>query len=172
MMIENAKPSNDGWDSGVTSSPSRLPLCTTPHFLNWFAKVHPSSHSKLKKYCSDWDCENPIRVTRFEEEGGVLDLKYCSSSPLCFNFRVCAFPRSRSLRVPIGLPDRYRGSAWFILSGAHTIQRLHPKDYYMSLLSQYVDAPSPARDEIEKDIYRSFPSHPYFQIGQPGTSHA
>lgn len=73
--------------------------------------------------------------------------------------------RDRSLGNLIrnyGIPNRYRGSMWLIMSGAWN--DLPPKSYYENLKSDAdgKTVPHLVKEEIEKDLHRSLPEHPYY----------
>eukprot|EP01102_Stenamoeba_stenopodia_P017114 TRINITY_DN6093_c0_g1_i1.p1 TRINITY_DN6093_c0_g1~~TRINITY_DN6093_c0_g1_i1.p1 ORF type:complete len:1052 (-),score=286.58 TRINITY_DN6093_c0_g1_i1:38-3193(-) len=62
-----------------------------------------------------------------------------------------------------GIPDMYRGLLWKHFSGATFISYASPSSYYSSLLLRFQSKDSLAKEEIERDLIRSFPEHPYFQ---------
>lgn len=55
-----------------------------------------------------------------------------------------------------------RGMLWKVWSGAEFKKQLEP-NMYGELLKYYEGQPSVATEEIEKDLHRSFPEHPYYQ---------
>ena len=61
-----------------------------------------------------------------------------------------------------GIPDLFRGKVWMYGSGAMFKAASNPF-YYKNLLNQSKDENTQAMDDIEKDLHRSFPEHPYFQ---------
>jgi len=61
-----------------------------------------------------------------------------------------------------GLHDKDRAHLWFLWSGALFRLRLWP-GHYSELLKYYEGQPSVATQEIEKDLHRSFPEHPFYQ---------
>lgn len=67
-----------------------------------------------------------------------------------------------------GVPDSKRGLLWQILSGSYALRLLQGGGYYAKLLGDNAETPSMAREEIDKDVHRSFPTHPYFEQGAPG----
>jgi len=65
-------------------------------------------------------------------------------------------------QVRVGIPDELRGNLWQICSGS--INRLKEQPlYYKNIVNEYKDQESLATEEIERDLYRSFPEHPYYQ---------
>eukprot|EP01027_Heterolobosea_sp_BB2_P001737 GEZU01002593.1.p1 GENE.GEZU01002593.1~~GEZU01002593.1.p1 ORF type:complete len:201 (+),score=66.86 GEZU01002593.1:44-604(+) len=60
-----------------------------------------------------------------------------------------------------GVPPEMRGEVWFLLSGAYH-RRAQNVGYYQALLDRYGNKESPATKEVERDIDRTFPDHPYF----------
>lgn len=70
------------------------------------------------------------------------------------------FKQLETLIVQGGIPEAYRPAIWWELSGGHAKSKLHPKNYYHSLLQFNPDAE--VRTSIAKDISRTFPGHSYF----------
>jgi hypothetical protein len=69
----------------------------------------------------------------------------------------------RSL-VRDGIPDTWRGLIWQISCGSIYIKMLKEQDnYYANILEKNKGQTSQATEEIDKDIHRSLPEHPYFQ---------
>lgn len=60
-----------------------------------------------------------------------------------------------------GIPDDMRGILWQILSGSRCKYVANPS-YYHNLLKHHQNDHSEAADEIEKDIHRSLPTHPFY----------
>lgn len=60
-----------------------------------------------------------------------------------------------------GIPDDMRGKLWQILSGSRSKVQVR-KNEYQEILKRYEKESSEAIEEIEKDIHRALPGHPYF----------
>ncbi|HLD78453.1 MAG TPA: hypothetical protein VJB16_05485, partial [archaeon] len=60
------------------------------------------------------------------------------------------------------IPDQYRGSLWMDLSGARLSMKMHP-GHYSELVARLSEVPEEAVDQIEKDVPRTFPDHPFFR---------
>jgi hypothetical protein len=60
------------------------------------------------------------------------------------------------------IPDQYRGSLWMDVSGARLAMEMHP-GHYAELVARLDEVPEEAVDQIEKDVPRTFPDHPFFQ---------
>ncbi|KAJ1566927.1 TBC1 domain member 9, partial [Cladochytrium tenue] len=78
---------------------------------------------------------------------------------------VCLVKETRALRDLIvttsGVPDRFRGDFWMVVTGAWQSQP--PSSYYYKLVIDHIGVPSPFTEEIEKDVRRSMPEHPAYQ---------
>ena len=61
-----------------------------------------------------------------------------------------------------GVPDHLRAHIWQILSGSLYFQKIRP-ELYSQLKSRYEGVESHSVDEVNKDVRRSLPEHPYFQ---------
>jgi hypothetical protein len=61
-----------------------------------------------------------------------------------------------------GIPSQLRGSLWPLWSGGKFKMSQYPGEFH-DLLEYYQGQPSIATREIEKDLYRSFPEHPFYQ---------
>eukprot|EP00013_Stygamoeba_regulata_P019278 CAMPEP_0177644690 /NCGR_PEP_ID=MMETSP0447-20121125/8826_1 /TAXON_ID=0 /ORGANISM="Stygamoeba regulata, Strain BSH-02190019" /LENGTH=689 /DNA_ID=CAMNT_0019147075 /DNA_START=20 /DNA_END=2089 /DNA_ORIENTATION=- len=59
-----------------------------------------------------------------------------------------------------GIPFESRGMFWYQASGAQEKHRWSRSDYYSTLMQQATSSGS--AQEIQKDICRTFPSHPFF----------
>lgn len=68
-----------------------------------------------------------------------------------------------------GMPDKHRGRLWQALSGSIPYS-LACNIRYAELCERVFDMPSVARTDIEKDIFRSFPTHKYFAQGAEGSA--
>jgi len=64
--------------------------------------------------------------------------------------------------VRTGIPNSLRGNLWELWSGAR-FKRDQMEGYYYELLEYYDGQPSLAIYDIEKDLHRSFPEHPFYQ---------
>eukprot|EP01103_Thecamoeba_quadrilineata_P015121 TRINITY_DN4680_c0_g1_i1.p1 TRINITY_DN4680_c0_g1~~TRINITY_DN4680_c0_g1_i1.p1 ORF type:complete len:937 (+),score=167.18 TRINITY_DN4680_c0_g1_i1:240-2813(+) len=82
-----------------------------------------------------------------------------------FGKGVCMIEVSTDIRnlVRGGIPDHLRGTLWQYFSGAtFKFYSVHP-GYYHGLMKKFQDKESKSTEEIEKDLSRSFPYHPYYQ---------
>jgi hypothetical protein len=72
--------------------------------------------------------------------------------------------RSSSLRqlVLSGINPQQRGSIWMSLSGAYWLMAQGRGDYWR-LLTIHHQVPTSATDDIDKDVGRSLPEHPFLQ---------
>jgi len=61
-----------------------------------------------------------------------------------------------------GLPKQRRGRLWYLYSGARAKQQARPLEY-QQLLQECEGRKTVATDEIERDLCRTFPEHPFFQ---------
>ncbi|KAL6078078.1 GTPase activating protein (GAP) [Balamuthia mandrillaris] len=61
-----------------------------------------------------------------------------------------------------GIPDILRGTMWQVLLGSIYTLNIKP-GYYQSILQAHSSRVSRATKEIDTDIKRSFPEHPYYQ---------
>eukprot|EP01100_Stratorugosa_tubuloviscum_P014904 TRINITY_DN8251_c0_g1_i1.p1 TRINITY_DN8251_c0_g1~~TRINITY_DN8251_c0_g1_i1.p1 ORF type:complete len:943 (+),score=381.85 TRINITY_DN8251_c0_g1_i1:31-2859(+) len=71
-------------------------------------------------------------------------------------------PELRDL-IRAGIPDELRGNLWQYFSGAFAKSCTVPNGYYQNLLTRFSMQESTATHEIEKDLGRSFPDHPFYQ---------
>ncbi|KAN0015311.1 hypothetical protein ACTFIU_008038 [Dictyostelium citrinum] len=67
-----------------------------------------------------------------------------------------------------GVPDLLRRKIWFLTSGAFYKSCCHSPDYYRSLLQSHQGDSNSSYVDIEKDIHRSFPKHPWFREKDAG----
>lgn len=63
-----------------------------------------------------------------------------------------------------GIPHSLRGHLWFTLSGASNRFMAAPKGYYQSILDKYAGVASVSVEQIERDLHRSMPTHPFYAI--------
>eukprot|EP01094_Clydonella_sp_ATCC50884_P024042 TRINITY_DN5922_c1_g1_i1.p1 TRINITY_DN5922_c1_g1~~TRINITY_DN5922_c1_g1_i1.p1 ORF type:complete len:793 (+),score=189.21 TRINITY_DN5922_c1_g1_i1:368-2746(+) len=70
--------------------------------------------------------------------------------------------------VQRGVPDRLRGRVWMFASGAYfkMLAEHDPSQHYHALLKNHAHDTSQAVMEIEKDVHRSFPEHPFYRSGE------
>jgi hypothetical protein len=68
-----------------------------------------------------------------------------------------------------GVPANIRGRVWTRVSGCEVLAAAAPKDYYASLLKRCEgdDLCQSVKDEVEKDLSRTFPHHIFF-ASEPG----
>ncbi|GAM25843.1 hypothetical protein SAMD00019534_090180 [Acytostelium subglobosum LB1] len=85
-----------------------------------------------------------------------------------FNGQGIAMIKTDELKALVrgGVPDRLRRIVWLFTSGALYKPYCHPNNYYQQLLQQHQGETNPSSNDIEKDLRRSFPEHPYFQDEQ------
>lgn len=63
-----------------------------------------------------------------------------------------------------GIPHSLRGHMWFTLSGASNRFLAAPKGYYQSILDKHAGVQSTSIEQIERDLHRSMPTHPFYAI--------
>eukprot|EP01117_Protostelium_nocturnum_P007953 TRINITY_DN2838_c0_g1_i1.p1 TRINITY_DN2838_c0_g1~~TRINITY_DN2838_c0_g1_i1.p1 ORF type:complete len:1012 (+),score=378.91 TRINITY_DN2838_c0_g1_i1:198-3233(+) len=78
-------------------------------------------------------------------------------------------PKLRTIIREPGIPDTMRGLLWQYLSGSRAKMVANP-GYYEKMVLQFKGVRSEATDEIEKDVLRSLPSHPFYATEGPGTA--
>lgn len=62
-----------------------------------------------------------------------------------------------------GIPPEYRGNMWFLISGAHAKMRAQEdKKLYYTLLAKHRDRRTDETKQVDADIDRTFPGHPFF----------
>eukprot|EP01132_Coremiostelium_polycephalum_P009982 gene9982-12236_t len=62
-----------------------------------------------------------------------------------------------------GVPDHLRRKIWMITSGALYKSYCYPSDYYQQLVQSHQNEQNASTDDIEKDLHRSYPKHPFFK---------
>lgn len=77
---------------------------------------------------------------------------------------------SKDLKAMVrrGIPAAFRASAWPRISQSNLYRLEFPPNHYQLLISRLDLVPAKTIEEIEKDVDRTFPEHPYFASGQPG----
>lgn len=63
-----------------------------------------------------------------------------------------------------GIPPEFRGNLWFLISGAHArMRQQEDKKLYYTLLNKYRDHErTEETKQVDADLDRTFPSHPFF----------
>jgi Rab-GTPase-TBC domain len=74
-------------------------------------------------------------------------------------------PEKLSELVHRGVPECLRGDIWAAFVGALACHHSYPSGYYRRILHEHKEQTSHSIEEIEKDLTRSFPEHPYFASG-------
>lgn len=117
---------------------------------NGWVKV-PSPNKSPKKWFSTLSASGSSNWISKDQFGGV-------------------FFKDSSLKSLIrdGISNNLRGTLWKVWSGGNFKQLLFP-NLYPELLKYYEGQSSLAIEEIEKDLHRSFPEHPFYQ-SQDGIS--
>jgi len=84
---------------------------------------------------------------------------------MAFNGEDVAMFKSYELKSLIrqGIPDTIRRKIWLLCSGALYKSYCYPDDYYQNLLESHRGETNSSTDDIEKDLHRSFPKHPFFR---------
>jgi hypothetical protein len=82
---------------------------------------------------------------------------------------IMSFTRALDRRVRKGIPDDYRGHLWQMLSGSLHSLEANP-GIYPELLMQQRNNEKEEIDQIERDITRSLPSHPFYKGHGEGTN--
>ena len=64
-----------------------------------------------------------------------------------------------------GIPFNLRPHVWYILSGGYDLFSAAEDDYYKKVLEDHESGamPSTSAEEIERDVYRTYPEHPFLQ---------
>ncbi|KAJ2157351.1 GTPase activating protein (GAP) [Coemansia sp. RSA 552] len=65
--------------------------------------------------------------------------------------------------IRVGLPNALRAEMWELSSGSMYL-RFQNRGVYERYVNEYLDSPGPCADEIEKDLARSLPEYPGFQV--------
>jgi hypothetical protein len=121
---------------------------TTSHSAS-LNKVTLTLECSLKN--SEWSEQRQLKM-RWEE----LDIL---NSPTSLD--VVKTPELRHL-VRAGIPLSLRGRLWGLWCGA-SFKVLRHKGHYEDLLKYYNFEQSKATAQIEKDLHRTFPNHPFYQ---------
>ncbi|CAI9772600.1 unnamed protein product [Fraxinus pennsylvanica] len=82
-----------------------------------------------------------------------------SSTTLKFSVLVNGITLKRLIRK--GIPPSLRPKVWFSLSGAAKKKSTVPESYYKDLTSAVQDKVTPATKQIDHDLPRTFPGHPW-----------
>ncbi|KAF2077065.1 hypothetical protein CYY_001632 [Polysphondylium violaceum] len=84
---------------------------------------------------------------------------------MAFNGEDVAMFKSYELKSLIrqGVPDSLRRKMWLLCSGALYKSYCYPEDYYQNLLDSHKGETNSSTDDIEKDLHRSYPKHPFFR---------
>ncbi|PRP73475.1 hypothetical protein PROFUN_02484 [Planoprotostelium fungivorum] len=78
-------------------------------------------------------------------------------------------PRLRTIIRDPGIPDNMRGLLWQYLSGSRA-KMIANQGYYARITEENRGKTSDAIEEIEKDVLRSLPSHPFYVQEGEGTN--
>ena len=64
-----------------------------------------------------------------------------------------------------GIPFNLRSRVWYVICGAEELWQAADSGYYHSVLKGHEDGTrrSTSADEIERDVHRTYPEHPYLQ---------
>lgn len=64
-----------------------------------------------------------------------------------------------------GVPFSLRARVWYVISGAEELERAAGPRYYQSVLDNHYSGGevSTSVEEIERDVHRTYPEHPYLQ---------
>lgn len=105
-----------------------------------------------KHFRSDYAIKQKLQRKRWEEYIGK------------YGWGIQMLKTSDALRdiVRYGIPDELKGGLWQIFLGSAHSFCIKPGEY-QNLLKQFDGKNSDAISEIERDVNRSFPEHPYFQ---------
>jgi hypothetical protein len=124
-------------------------------FFDECAKCVPNINllRKINDALEPESTRNAARWTQFFEVRGY-------SFSLVRNFDFRALVRS-------GVPDEMRGYVWQLSSGSMYLRMLLEEDgYYGSLVAWGACHHSIATDEIERDLNRSLPEHPFYKSSE------
>ena len=92
-------------------------------------------------------------IEYFNQIGGVENLKANN---------IFKSPTDLKQLVRRGIPIAYRALVWSRISLSSSYRSFYPPDYYLSLLLRVYEIPKKVKEEIEKDLDRTFPQHEYF----------
>ena len=64
-----------------------------------------------------------------------------------------------------GIPFNLRARVWYVISGAEGLERSAGQGYYQTVLDNHYNGTevSTSVEEIERDVHRTYPEHPYLQ---------
>jgi len=157
----------------LTKSTNEFIFCVSPRdsiimkiFPQWSERAN--AHRKIKRSLPIYVCKNGWGLT-----DDVNDTNYKLQQENKIKIWESYFKRNGYIDDPIlsnrfttiiqeeGIPDIYRGKLWQICSGSIHHLESQPKNYH-SLLN---DTPgdSTVEAEIERDVTRSLPHHPFFK---------
>uniref|UniRef100_A0A5B7AGP9 Rab-GAP TBC domain-containing protein n=1 Tax=Davidia involucrata TaxID=16924 RepID=A0A5B7AGP9_DAVIN len=85
-------------------------------------------------------------------------------SSLKFSALVNAITLKRLIRK--GIPPTLRSKVWFSLSGAAKKKSTVPESYYNDLIKAVEDKVTPATRQIDHDLPRTFPGHPWLDTSE------
>ncbi|KAL8477917.1 hypothetical protein ACS0TY_029993 [Phlomoides rotata] len=86
------------------------------------------------------------------------------SSSLNFSALVNGITLKKLIRK--GIPPNLRPKVWFTLSGAAKKKSTVPDSYYNDLITAVHDKVTPATNQIDHDLPRTFPGHPWLDTGE------
>ena len=95
---------------------------------------------------------------------GTHDISSALKSSLKFSALVNAITLKKLIRK--GIPPNLRPKVWFSLSGAAKKQSTVPDSYYNDLIAAVEDKVTPATKQIDHDLPRTFPGHPWLDTAE------
>ena len=181
ITIENIEIGNTVITTTSIFTPTTQFNIDTIQFYQLMQKLHNENNNNSKEYpdVNDvWNtCNQLVNIpnemlddkSQFSNEFKIKDkeqterwykhfLKYGEGSTLKTN--------GVTKLIRNGIPNNVRGKQWLLWSGAYHYMLRNNRDYYQSLLSNFKGKETLATEEIEKDLLRSMPEHPYYQSEQ------
>jgi len=139
---------------GKTSAKGTFPRSKSCEQLNKLLEEHGESDSFYRKL-------NPLWKTYFPDPADATRItSVCVKSSFVEKLILDTEP----------LPKHLRGSLWLLWSGSmYESASRGGEEYYWSILNAFDDQTTTATQQIDRDVLRSFPSHPFFQT-EEGTS--
>nr|XP_043630837.1 TBC1 domain family member 2B-like [Erigeron canadensis] len=106
-----------------------------------------------------WAMEDSKGADWYLQAYNIYSSDHALKSSLRFSFFVNGMVLKKLIRK--GIPTTLRPKVWFSLSGAAKKKSTVPDSYYDDLISAVQDKVTPATKQIDHDLPRTFPGHPW-----------